>query len=138
VPASYEGIPDIRIVAYQGVPVMGMVRLPTEVSDGKATLPRGAIGARIDISSGRTGVAVHGQSVVTHHPDTGRPVGGIQVPYWKKILLIAASAFDMTGLGYLGVDVVIDREQGPLLLELNARPGARHTDRQHGRASLKA
>ena len=68
-------------------------------------------------------MAVHGQSVVTHHPDTGRPVGGIQVPYWKKILLIAASAFDMTGLGYLGVDVVIDREQGPLLLELNARPG---------------
>jgi hypothetical protein len=29
----------------------------------------------------------------------------------------------MTGLGYLGVDLVIDREQGPLLLELNARPG---------------
>jgi hypothetical protein len=29
----------------------------------------------------------------------------------------------MTGLGSLGVDVVIDREQGPLLLELNARPG---------------
>ena len=66
------------------------------------------------------------------------PAGGIQVPYWEKILLIAASAFDMAGLGYLGVDVVIDREQGPLLLELNARPGARHTDRQHGRASLKA
>jgi glutathione synthase/RimK-type ligase-like ATP-grasp enzyme len=29
----------------------------------------------------------------------------------------------MTGLGYLGVDMVIDRERGPLLLELNARPG---------------
>jgi hypothetical protein len=36
---------------------------------------------------------------------------------------MAASAFDMTGLGYLGVDIVIDRDQGPLLLELNARPG---------------
>ncbi|MGO9953891.1 MAG: alpha-L-glutamate ligase-like protein [Dissulfurispiraceae bacterium] len=120
---SYEGIPDIRIVVYRGVPVMGMVRLPTEASDGKANLHRGAIGAGIDISSGRTGVAVHGPNVVTHHPDTGRPVGGIQVPYWEKILLIAALSFEMTGLGYLGVDVVIDREHGPLLLELNARPG---------------
>lgn len=120
---SYEGIPDIRIVAYRGVPVMGMVRLPTEASDGKANLHRGAIGAGIDIASGRTGMAVHGPSVITHHPDTGRPVFGIQVPYWEKILLMAALAYDMTGLGYLGVDVVIDREHGPLLLELNARPG---------------
>jgi len=120
---SYEGVPDIRIVVYRGVPVMGMVRLPTEASDGKANLHRGAIGAGINIASGRTGTAVHGSSVVTHHPDTGRPVGGIQVPYWEKILMMAASAFDMTGLGYLGVDVVIDRDQGPLLLELNARPG---------------
>jgi alpha-L-glutamate ligase-like protein len=99
-PVSYEGIPDIRVVAYKGMPVIGMVRLLTEVSDGKANLHRGAIGAGIDISNGMTGMAVHGRSVVTHHPDTGRPVGGIQVPYWKKILLIAASAFDMTGLGY--------------------------------------
>ena len=29
----------------------------------------------------------------------------------------------MTGLGYLGVDMVIDRERGPLILEMNARPG---------------
>ena len=39
------------------------------------------------------------------------------------MLHIAARTFDMTGLGYLGVDMVIDRERGPLLLELNARPG---------------
>jgi hypothetical protein len=29
----------------------------------------------------------------------------------------------MTGLGYIGVDVVLDANHGPLLLELNARPG---------------
>jgi glutathione synthase/RimK-type ligase-like ATP-grasp enzyme len=39
------------------------------------------------------------------------------------MLVIAAKAVDMTGLEYLGVDLVIDRERGPLLLELNARPG---------------
>jgi D-alanine-D-alanine ligase-like ATP-grasp enzyme len=29
----------------------------------------------------------------------------------------------MTGLGYLGADIVLDKQQGPMLLELNARPG---------------
>jgi len=29
----------------------------------------------------------------------------------------------MTGLGYLGVDIVLDKAYGPMLLELNARPG---------------
>lgn len=29
----------------------------------------------------------------------------------------------MTNLGYLGVDIVLDRDQGPMIIELNARPG---------------
>ena len=39
------------------------------------------------------------------------------------MLLMAAVSVEMTGLGYLGMDLAIDRDQGPLLLELNARPG---------------
>jgi glutathione synthase/RimK-type ligase-like ATP-grasp enzyme len=39
------------------------------------------------------------------------------------MLLMAAQSTDITGLGYLGVDLVIDKKDGPLLLELNARPG---------------
>jgi len=120
---SYRGVPDIRIIVYRGVPVMGMVRLPTKTSDGKANLHRGAIGAGIDIARGRTLLAVHRSRVITHHPDTGSSVTGIEIPYWKPMLLVAARAMDMTGLGYLGVDLVVDRIQGPLLLELNARPG---------------
>jgi glutathione synthase/RimK-type ligase-like ATP-grasp enzyme len=27
------------------------------------------------------------------------------------------------GLGYVGVDIIIDERQGPMLLEANARPG---------------
>ncbi|HMW73587.1 MAG TPA: sugar-transfer associated ATP-grasp domain-containing protein, partial [Cellvibrionaceae bacterium] len=38
-------------------------------------------------------------------------------------LELACGCYDMTGLGYLGVDLVLDRDLGPLLLELNARPG---------------
>ena len=39
------------------------------------------------------------------------------------MLQLACACYDMTGLGYLGVDIVLDKHKGPLLLELNARPG---------------
>ncbi len=122
-PVTYCGVPDIRIIVYRGVPAMSMVRLPTHASDGKANLHRGAIGVGIDMSDGITLAGVHRSGVVTHHPDTNKPLAGIRVPHWKRMLLIAAKTVDVTGLNYLGVDLVIDQEQGPLLLELNARPG---------------
>lgn len=120
---SFLGVPDVRIVVYRGVPVMSMVRLPTRASDGKANLHRGAIGAGIELASGVTTSAVHLSRTISHHPDTGNPVDGIQVPYWEKMLWMAAETYEITGLGYLGVDLAIDRDLGPLLLELNARPG---------------
>jgi len=120
---AYRGVPDIRVVVYRGVPIMAMVRLPTAASDGKANLHGGAIGAGIDMKTGLTANAVHKSAIVSHHPDTGNPVGGIKVPYWEKILLMAARSLEMTGLGYVGADMVLDRDRGPLLLELNARPG---------------
>ena len=120
---TYQGVPDVRIISYRGIPVMAMVRLPTRASDGKANLHRGAIGAGIDICTGITITAVHQARIISHHPDTDNPVSGIQVPYWERMLLMASRVMEMTGLGYLGVDLVIDREQGPFLLELNARPG---------------
>ncbi len=120
---TYQGVPDVRIISYRGVPAMAMVRLPTRASDGKANLHRGAIGAGIDIPTGVTITAVHQGQIVSHHPDTENPVSGIRVPYWDQMLGMAARAMEMTGLGYLGIDLVIDRERGPFLLELNARPG---------------
>jgi len=113
---TYRGVPDIRIIVYRGVPAMSMVRLPTQASDGKANLHRGAIGVGIDMAEGTTLAGVHRSGVVTHHPDTNKPLTGIQVPHWEKMLLIAAKAVDMTGLHYLGVDLVIDQERWPLLL----------------------
>ncbi|MEW6349440.1 MAG: alpha-L-glutamate ligase-like protein [Thermodesulfobacteriota bacterium] len=120
---SYQGVPDIRIIVFLGVPVMSMVRLPTRKSDGKANLHQGAVGAGIDISTGMTLNGVWDNLVVTEHPDTGAPVRGNLIPDWDGLLDLAARCYEITGLGYQGVDIVLDRDKGPLILEINARPG---------------
>lgn len=120
---TYKGVPDVRIIVFVGVPVMAMVRLPTSLSDGKANLHQGAIGVGLDIASGETVCAVHGNDIVTEHPDTGVNVIGLKIPYWRELLNTAAGCFELTGLGYQGVDIVLDNEKGPMILELNARPG---------------
>ncbi|MEL7023176.1 MAG: alpha-L-glutamate ligase-like protein [Pseudomonadota bacterium] len=120
---SFQGVPDVRIIVYRGYPAMAMVRLPTRSSGGKANLHQGAVGAGVDIASGLTLGAVSGNDRVTMHPDTLNEIDGNQVPHWDKLLEIAALGYDVSELGYLGVDMVIDRDLGPLMLEMNARPG---------------
>lgn len=120
---SYGGIPDIRVIVFMGYPVMSMVRLPTKDSDGKANLHQGAIGAGLNLRDGKTNNAVIKNQVVETHPDTGHKILGLELPYWNEILELAARCYDMVELGYLGVDIVLTPEHGPILLELNARPG---------------
>ena len=120
---TYKGVPDIRVVVYQGVPAMAMLRLPTKESDGKANLHNGGIGAGVDIKTGITTTAVQHDKVVEVHPDTNLPVSNLQIPNWDKILYISALSAELSHLGYLGVDIVLDKNLGPLILELNARPG---------------
>lgn len=120
---TYQGVPDIRIVVFQGIPVMAMLRLPTRQSQGKANLHQGAVGVGIDIANGQTTSAVYVNAIIDEHPETGHLLRGVQVPHWEMMLLIAARCFELTGMGYVGVDFVLDQDKGPLLLELNARPG---------------
>lgn len=120
---SYEGIPDIRIITLLGYPAMAMVRLPTRLSGGKANLHQGAIGVGVDLATGKTLGGVFHNDAIDYHPDTLNSIMGIEVPYWDEILRIASGCYDLTGLGYLGVDIVLDKDQGPVMLELNARPG---------------
>ena len=120
---SYQGVPDVRVIVYRGYPVMAMVRLPTRSSDGKANLHQGAVGAGIDMHSGRTTYAVLHNDPIEDHPDTGAIITDLEIPHWGSILDSSARGYEVTGLGYLGVDIVIDRDLGPLILEMNARPG---------------
>lgn len=120
---SHEGVPDIRIIVFQGYPVMAMLRLATHASDGKANLHQGAVGVGLAIEDGHCLHAVQFSEHITHHPDTGKALKDIAIPHWQDMLLLAARCYEMTGLGYLGVDLVLDKHSGAQLLELNARPG---------------
>ncbi len=120
---SYQGVPDVRVIVFMGFPVMAMMRLSTKASDGKANLHQGAVGVGINLANGRALKAVQFNKPILEHPDTGKVLSELVVPQWDELLMLAAKAYEMTTLGYLGADVVIDKELGPMLLELNARPG---------------
>jgi alpha-L-glutamate ligase-like protein len=120
---SFEGLPDIRVIVFRGFPVMAMMRCPTSLSDGKANLHQGAVGVGLDICTGKAVRAVQRDKLVTVHPDTGRDFSDLQIPNWLDILMLSSKCYDMTNLGYIGCDFVIDETRGPMILELNARPG---------------
>ncbi len=120
---TYEGVPDTRVIIFKGFPVMAMMRLSTSDSNGKANLHQGAVGVGLDIGDGSALRAVQFDRPVLLHPDTGTNLLSMKVPHWEQLLTLAASCYEMSGLGYLGTDIVLDRQKGPMLLELNARPG---------------
>lgn len=120
---AHRGVPDVRVLVFRGVPVLAMLRLPTRRSDGRANLHLGGVGVGVDVATGRTTTAMVGGRLVTVHPDLGHPLAGITVPAWDEVLLLAVRAADAVELGFVGVDIVHDAGRGPLVLELNARPG---------------
>jgi alpha-L-glutamate ligase-like protein len=120
---AYQGIPDIRVILYRNQPAMAMLRLPTKASNGRANLHQGGIGAGVDLDTGCTHHAVQRNRMVTRHPDTGVAVMGMRVPFWREVLDMSVRIAEAVGLGYVGVDIVVDETHGPMLLEANARPG---------------
>ncbi len=122
-PYSYRGIPDIRVIVYNSVPIMAEMRFPTKESGGKANLHLGGIGVGIDMGTGITTSAIQNDKLIEYIPKTRLSLRGIQIPEWKEVLQLAINAQQLTKIGFLGIDIVIDREKGPIILELNARPG---------------
>jgi hypothetical protein len=117
------GIPDIRVIVFHHIPVMAMMRFPTEESGGKANLTLGAICFGIDLRTGITTSAYSKKGMISTIPSTKIKVRGIKIPMWDEIMLMAAQTQSVSGLGYAGVDIVIDKNGQPNILEVNARPG---------------
>ena len=130
---SYEGVPDIRIIVLMGYPVMAMLRLPTRQSGGKANLHQGAIGVGVDLATGVTLRGTWLNNKIAKHPDTTNAVDGVQLPNWDGFMKLAAGCYELSGLGYIGVDMVLDQEKGPLILRTQRPPGPEHPDRQRQR-----
>lgn len=118
-----KGVADIRLITYKSKLLACMLRIPTNNSDGKANLHQGAIGVSVDIHEGILQKAYNYKEYLSHHPDTKVKIEGIQLPFWKEILNITNKISKHSPLGYLGIDIVIDHISGPLVLEINARPG---------------
>ena len=120
---SLGGVPDVRVIVYKGFPAMVMMRLATKESGGRANLHQGAVGVGLDVRTGQPLNAVMHNKTILQHPDTKANLMDLRVPFWKEHLIIGSLAYDMTGLGYLGADIVLDKNRGPMMLEVNARPG---------------
>lgn len=118
-----DGIPDIRIITLSKRPVMGMLRLPTSKSEGKANLHQGGVGVGIDLESGSLTYAYNGKNYIDSHPDSNMKIPGLVIPQWDDILVLAEKVSKVFPLNYLGIDIVLDKNKGPLVLEINVRPG---------------
>lgn len=120
---SHRGTPDIRVIVYNKVPVMAMLRLPTQESGGRANIHQGAVAVGVEISTGITTKAWWKGRTIRYFPESKRKLNGLRIPDWEQILHLASEAQRATKINFLGVDIVLDRDEGPQILELNARPG---------------
>ncbi|GIW62447.1 MAG: hypothetical protein KatS3mg090_0273 [Patescibacteria group bacterium] len=126
---TFKGTPDIRINLFKYVPVMAYIRWPTKESKGKANMALGAVASGIDIATGVTTHSVYGKAnggrgkTIEYVPETRLRYSGVKIPYWNKILKYAVEASKSAKLRFGAVDFLIDKERGPVVVELNARPG---------------
>lgn len=118
-----KGVADIRVILYQEKIALAMLRVPTDQSDGKANLHQGGIGIGVDIETGQMTHGFDGSTYHDQHPDSEAQIKGVKIPFWDEILALSLVTASRFPLKYLGVDIVIDKEKGPLIMEVNVRPG---------------
>lgn len=117
------GVPDFRIIHLKTKPILSMLRVPTDRSDGKANLHAGGMGIGINMETGRLTQGYDGDEYHSAHPDSGGKITGKAIPYWDEIMALSTQTSAAFPLDYLGIDLVIDKTDGPMVLEVNVRPG---------------
>lgn len=121
---SYRGTPDIRVIVFNSVPIMAMARIPTKESHGRANLDKGAIALGIDLATGISTYGLYGKSEhITRFPHNNKKSNGIKIPEWTKVLTIAVEAAEAAGYIFMGADIFIHPDKGPMIVELNGFPG---------------
>lgn len=114
------GISDVRVIFIDGQWAMSMLRMPTVLSEGKANLHQGGVAAPVD-HAGRLGLVFDGRHHTPQHPD-GQRVAGCVLPDWDRVVAVSTRTATLFPLDYIGIDLVLT-EDGPVVLEVNARPG---------------
>lgn len=117
------GVPDFRIILLKNKPIMGMLRVPTDRSDGKANLHQGGLGIGINMRTGCLTTAFDGKDYHLRHPDNGNKIAGKEIPYWEELVDLSIATSKAFPLDYLGIDIVLDKTYGPMIMEINVRPG---------------
>ncbi len=116
------GLPDIRIITFNMVPVMAMLRVPTKQSKWKANLHSGACWVWIDIWTWKlTFITLKGR-LVKSIPWIW-DVRWLKLPKWDIALALAVKVQQVTKIWYVWCDIVLDKRDWPLILEINIRPG---------------
>lgn len=55
---------------------------------------------------------------ITYFPNSKRKVNGILIPQWNEVLETAVKATNAAGFTYMGADLFIHPEKGPMIVEL--------------------
>ncbi|RME15333.1 MAG: hypothetical protein D6797_06775 [Bdellovibrio sp.] len=117
------GLPDIRLIFIKEKLKASMLRLPTQESKGKANLHQGGIGVGIDLDTGTTSHAYYKGRYISYHPESGCSLIDHQIPMWKELVSFAEEIAKKSPLKFIGLDATLDRNRGPVFIEMNARPG---------------
>lgn len=115
------GLPDIRVIVFNSVPVIAMLRVPTQNSKWKANLHGGACWLGIDIWSGKITYITQFKKMIKSIPWIW-DVRWIEIPQWVEILKLAVKVQQITNIWYIWCDIVLDDNFWPILLEVNVRP----------------
>ena len=114
---------DVRVIAFNLVPVWAMVRVQTKKSWWKANLAAWGIGFGIEIGSGKINSMFQKQKIYkSKFTDEFKAFKNFKIPYWDDILFLSSKIQYFVNLWYLALDRVIT-DEGPKLLEINARAG---------------
>ena len=114
-------LPDVRIIVFNMVPVMAMMRIPTKESWWKANVHGGACWVWVDIWTWRLTYVTHHSKIVKSIPWIW-DVRWLVLPHWDQMLEMAVRVQKETSIWYLWCDIVLDDVEWPLLLEMNIRP----------------